>query len=178
MRWSDQTCNTTNHNRSTSCHQDAQQNGQCEAIAALRNGIAHVFGEHSKCNPEFCKKSTTVHTDEVTSADDEPLSAANESTPPDSFLQQLQEIIDGEREDSITAEEEEDARQGYKGSLDTLTDGLYNHLMSCCDRIWMLAPQLITNQTSNLAECYMSVRCHFDGGKYYNQIQSGKFEPW
>ena len=113
----------------------------------LRNGVARVFGEHSKCNPEFCKKSTTVHRDEVASANDERSSAANENTPPDSFLQQLQEIIEGESVDSITTDEE-DACQGYKGSLDTMPDGLYNHLMSCCDRLWMLATQLITNQTS------------------------------
>ena len=37
----------------------------------LWNGVAHVFGEHSKCNPEFCKKSTAVHRAEVASANDE-----------------------------------------------------------------------------------------------------------
>ena len=142
----------------------------------LRNGVAHVFGQHSKCNPEFCKKSITVLTEETSHADDEPFSVSNENAPPDSFQQQLEEIIDGESVESITAEDEENARQGRMGSLDTLPDGLYNNLMSCCDRIWMLAPQLITNQTSNLAECYMSVRCHFDGGKYYNRVQSGSFE--
>lgn len=142
----------------------------------LRNGVAHVFGEHSKCNPEFCKKSPTAYTGEAAVADDDSSSAGIENTPPDSFLQQLEEIIDSEGVDSITADDEEDARQRHEGSLDTLPDGLYNRLMSCCDRIWMLAPQLITNQTSNLAECYMSVRCHFDGGKYYNRIQSGSFQ--
>ena len=52
----------------------------------LRNSVAHVFGEHSKCNPKFCKKSTAVHRNEVASANDEHSSAANENTPPDSFL--------------------------------------------------------------------------------------------
>jgi hypothetical protein len=40
----------------------------------------------------------------------------------------------------------------------------------------MLAPQLISNETSNLAEIYMSIRCCFDGGKQYNCIQSGAFQ--
>lgn len=48
--------------------------------------------------------------------------------------------------------------------------------MACGDCIVMLAPQLISNETSNLAEIYMSIRCCFDGGKQYNCIQSGAFQ--
>ena len=40
----------------------------------------------------------------------------------------------------------------------------------------MLSSQLIDNETSNLAECYMSIRCQYDGGKQFNHIQSGSFE--
>ena len=38
------------------------------------------------------------------------------------------------------------------------------------------APQLISNLTSNLAECYMGLRAVCDGGKQYNHIQSGSFQ--
>ena len=38
------------------------------------------------------------------------------------------------------------------------------------------APALITNGTSNLAECFMGIRCKFDGGKVYNRIQRGSFQ--
>ena len=37
-------------------------------------------------------------------------------------------------------------------------------------------PNLSPNETSNLAECYMSVRTIFNGGKHYNRVQSGSFE--
>ena len=33
-----------------------------------------------------------------------------------------------------------------------------------------------SNQTNNLAECYMLVRCHLDGGRQYNCIQRGSFQ--
>jgi hypothetical protein len=40
----------------------------------------------------------------------------------------------------------------------------------------MLAPQLISNETSNLAGSYMSIRSCLDGGKQYNHIKSGGFQ--
>ena len=42
--------------------------------------------------------------------------------------------------------------------------------------ILCLAPQLIENVTSNLAEMYIGIRMYFDGGKLFNRIQSGSFE--
>lgn len=38
------------------------------------------------------------------------------------------------------------------------------------------APALISNATSNLAECFMGIRCKFDGGKVYYRIQRGSFQ--
>ena len=39
-----------------------------------------------------------------------------------------------------------------------------------------LAPQLVSNQTSNLAESYMSIRCMMDGGEQFNRVKSGSFQ--
>ena len=39
-----------------------------------------------------------------------------------------------------------------------------------------LAPRLISNSTSNIAECFMNIQCKFDGGKFYSQIQRGSFQ--
>ena len=39
-----------------------------------------------------------------------------------------------------------------------------------------MAPQLISNSTSNVAESFMNIRCKFDGGKFYNRIQRGSFQ--
>ena len=49
-------------------------------------------------------------------------------------------------------------------------------MKSCGDHLVMLSRQVIDNETSNLAECYMSIRSVFDGGKQFNRIQSGAFE--
>ena len=35
---------------------------------------------------------------------------------------------------------------------------------------------MVGNESSNVAECYMSIRSVFDGGKQYNRVQSGAFE--
>ena len=39
-----------------------------------------------------------------------------------------------------------------------------------------MASQLVANKNINLAECYMNMRCKFDGGKFYNRIQRGGFQ--
>ena len=44
------------------------------------------------------------------------------------------------------------------------------------NRIVSKAAQLISNNTTNLSECYMSIRAKMDGGKQINRIQSGSFE--
>ena len=44
------------------------------------------------------------------------------------------------------------------------------------DRLVSKAAQLISNSTTNLSECYMSIRAKMDGGKQINRIQSGSFE--
>jgi len=44
------------------------------------------------------------------------------------------------------------------------------------DRLVNKAAQLSSNQTTNLTDCFMSVRAKTDGGKQTNRIQSGSFE--
>lgn len=38
------------------------------------------------------------------------------------------------------------------------------------------AKQLLDNETTNLAESWMSIRAKFDGGKFYNRSQSGSWQ--
>ena len=105
-----------------------------------------------------------------------PAPAVKEVSPHADFCEQVDAIISDEQGVELTVEAEEDARRGGNSSLDSLPSGLYAKVMACGDRLVVLAPQLIQNKTSNLAECYMSVRCCFDGGKYFNKIQRGSFE--
>ena len=139
----------------------------------LRNGPSHVFGNHSKCNPQFCTHNTATN---PTPDDSEmQVDETESSEAPDTFVQILDSIIEEETE-TVNNEDQEDARNGGHPSVANLPHGLFNRVMACGDRIVMLAPQLISNETSNLAESYMSIRCCFDGGKQYNCIQSGAFQ--
>ena len=95
--------------------------------------------------------------------------------------QQINAIIQQEEEDDLSLanlplHEEAEARSGYTASLDQLPEGLLFSVLRASDRIVSLAEQLVENQTSNLAECYMGLRSYFDGGKVYNRVQSGSFQ--
>ena len=142
----------------------------------LRNGPAHVFGDHRNCNSQFCQQSVV----QFNPADDRQIDDEDEAAEPMSsdFQDQIEVII--VEEEMIAAEpsadEVDDARRGTTDRLNSLPDGLFAKVMACGDRLVALAPKLITNQTSNLAEYYMSIRCCFDGGKQYNRIQKGSFE--
>ena len=64
-------------------------------------------------------------------------------------------------------EAEDDAMRGENySSLDSLPGGLYAKVMACGDRLVVLAPQLIQNQTSNLA----SVICQHDAALMVGSI--------
>ncbi len=55
-------------------------------------------------------------------------------------------------------------------SISTVPDDLLIKLIQAGDRLVTIAPQLMSNSTSNLAECFMSIRAKFDGGKFVNKV--------
>ena len=57
-----------------------------------------------------------------------------------------------------------------------IPDDLFFRIQRAGDRLVSMASQLISNSTTNLAECYMNIRCKFEGGKFYNRIQRGDFQ--
>ena len=78
---------------------------------------------------------------------------------------------------SHTPEDEVDARSApLEGATSSLPMGLIEKVKSCGDRLVSMSAQLISNQTSNLAECYMGIRALYDGGKQFNRVQSGSFQ--
>ena len=145
----------------------------------LRNGPNHVFGDHSQCNPAFCKVATKENDDASNSdgSSDSDSDMHDDSVDADRTLtQQLDDIIESELDDQPTATDEHDACRGGSTVLSNLPVGLLEKVKACGDRLVMLSRQVIDNKTSNLAECYMSIRSVFDGGKQFNRIQSGAFE--
>ena len=61
-------------------------------------------------------------------------------------------------------------------NLNDLPPNLLFEVERAGDRLVNKAAQLISNQTTNLTECFMSVRAKMDGGKQINRVQSGSFE--
>ena len=105
----------------------------------------------------------------------------DEAIPPASDIaqnmeQQIDTIILAEADNTTPGDELDATHGGHPSVASNLAPGLLNAVAKCADRIVSLAPQLISNQTSNLAEKYMSIRCVMDGGKQFNRIQSGSFE--
>ena len=146
----------------------------------LRNAPNHVFGDHRKCNPAFCTSSSLQVTNDGSESDDsdsdddaDDSSNADHNTLPE----QIDDIISDELDATPTTSDEHDAQKGTTAQLlKSIHPGLFAKIQSCADRLVMLSAQLIDNETSNLAECYMSIRSNYDGGKYFNRIQSGSFE--
>jgi len=61
-------------------------------------------------------------------------------------------------------------------NLHDLPPNLFFEIDRAGDRLVSKAAQLISNSTTNLSECYMSIRAKMDGGKQVNRIQSGSFQ--
>ena len=61
-------------------------------------------------------------------------------------------------------------------SLDELPVNMIFELDRAGDRLISKASQVIDDQTTNISECYMSVRSKMDGWKQINRIQSGAFQ--
>ena len=83
------------------------------------------------------------------------------------LTQRLDDIIESELDDQPTATDEHDACSGGSTVLSNLPVGLLEKVKACGDHLVMLSRQVIDNETSNLAECYMSIH-GFDGGKQFN----------
>ena len=134
----------------------------------LRNGPNHVFNNHQHCSPTFCKvAASTSEYNEVALID----SISDTPSEIDTFLAQY-------LEDEVQIHNEEDESRGNNPSCNhrDISDDLFFRIQRAGDRLVSMAPQLISNSTSNMAESFMNIRCKFDGGKFYNRIQRGSFQ--
>lgn len=149
-----------------------ESNNVAQLRADLRNGPSHIFNDHSKCNSSFCKVAAEV-TEEPPSAPI-PDSGSNSSSLHDTLDGIIAQEIEG---DGYMHLEEDEARGGDSSvNRKNIPDDLFFRIQRAGDRLVSMAPQLISNTTTNLAECYMNIRCKFDGGKFYNRVQRGSFQ--
>lgn len=147
----------------------------------LRNGPSHVFNDHTNCNPSFCKVAAGVVGTTLPSVDAHCSTASqtsdNEADTESSLTSMIDNIINSElaleREEFLI---ENEARGGDNTvNASDIPDQLFFMIQRAGDKLISNAPALITNSTSNLAECFMGIRCKFDGGKVYNRNQRGSF---
>ena len=136
-----------------------------------------MFGDHRECNPAFCKLrlNSGSSSDGSSSSSDSDSDNGEDRQDDQTLTAQFEDIIQAELDDEPTATEEHDIHIGPT-TLHSLPDGLLGKVKACGDRLVMLSAQLITNETSNLADWYMSIRSIFDGGNQYDRAQSGSFE--
>ena len=153
----------------------------------LRNAPFHVFGDHTNCSPSFCKACSNRQDDvdepvsEVTAiqpdGDEREIIPESENDTHISISDKMLDVIDEElRTEQHQLRDENEARFCAARITDVLPTGLLTKVLAASDRIVSLAPQLVNNVTSNLAETYMGIRTYFDGGKLFNRVQSGSFE--
>ena len=134
----------------------------------LRNGLNHVFGDHRECNLAFCKiqsndgcSSNVIGSSDSSSNSD---SNSEDRQEEQTLTAQFEDIIQSELDDIPLATDEHDIHTGQT-ILHSVPAGLLEKVKACGNRLVLLSALLITNDTSNLAECYMSVHTIFDGGK-------------
>ena len=143
----------------------------------LQNGPSYVFSDHTNCSTSFCKVTAgisnsssqqVIHSGGVvaTQVPAHTSSSAQHSTLTSTIDNIINHKLAKERE-NYTIEDE--ARSGDSTvNRSDIPDDLFFKVKCASDRLVSNAPALISNSTSNLAECLMSVRCKFDGGKVYN----------
>ena len=69
---------------------------------------------------------------------------------------------------------ESEARRGGLTPI-KVNDKMLHDIQALLRRLVAKASQLLGNNTTNLAECWMHIRTKFDGGKVINRSQSGSF---
>ena len=92
----------------------------------------------------------------------------------------LEVIIDQETmwKDTIADDDPEIEKEVRRGGLTPIEvdPSLLHDIQSVLSRLVGKASQLLSNSTTNLAECWMGIRAKFDGGKVVNRSQSGSWQ--
>ena len=128
----------------------------------LRNGPSHVFNDHTNCSASFCKVAAGSSSSPDVDGDNGPMST---QTSPDEVETEnsLTSTIDNICNSELALERQEytieDEARGGDNTVNRseIPDDLFFKIQRAGDRIVSRAPALITNATSNLAECFMGI---------------------
>ena len=136
----------------------------------IKNSVYHVFGYHANCG-SFCKASAGVS--EIENVDN---SCEEDDTENADFVGSVMEQQASYWSDGMSSSALDDARLRSKVSYNRKEHGKTIQDVSVfLNRIAEKADRPTGCTTSNLAECWMSIRTKFDGGKMYNRCNRGSW---
>ncbi|KAJ8298756.1 hypothetical protein KUTeg_022816, partial [Tegillarca granosa] len=134
---------------------EEDKNRACKLLEHdIRNSVHHLFGNHSKCS-DFCKKREQRSESEGTNFTDE-----NEVIEDTSIPDIIQGVSDIWKETTST-EMQEESRYEFDCNIN-LDAIMLKDISILLDRVASKTSRLIGNHTTNLAECWMSIRSKFD----------------
>ncbi len=172
--------------------------GRAKAVKKLQhdimNSMWHVSGYHDRCSSDFCKQKAndtstpkdvqdgtaqtcngTIENEEIGGGGEETAregeeEEGEEEEEEEDLLEKLEEMWR-----NITNDEDLEASRTDCGSKDPLQGEMLYDISKLLQRLADKASRLMGNNTSNLAENWMSIRCKFDGGKKINRCQRGSW---
>ncbi|VDI52914.1 Hypothetical predicted protein [Mytilus galloprovincialis] len=137
----------------------------------IRNTTSHIYGDHTRCNEDFCKVKQTLDKNHSNGAQTDAVDDNDDDNGDDDiFLQQSEMWTQGT---SLQAQEQ--SRGSYMLSNSDLQSGMRQDLALLLNNVARKARSLLGNFTTNLAECWMHMRTKFDGGKILNHCNRGSW---
>ena len=148
----------------------------------LLNGPFHCFGYHNHCIPDFCStarenqlRTDSGHPTDPSSVPSVPSTSSNTTAAEDetSTLDDNSNNVEGDHSRIamervwMTPEKRKKPHAGEETPLNVSPQLLHN-VQVLVSRLAAKSKQLIGNDTTNLAEAWMHIRCKFDGGKFMN----------
>ena len=133
----------------------------------ILNCVYHTFGHHDRCSPDFCRATQGRETDD-NKEEATPINGSDATTM-DAFLEMQAEAWRTEKGDMELARLDQPA-----GKVDMLPE-MFKDIQQIMATYAGKASQLISNSSTNLAECWMNIRQKFDGGKQVFRGKRGSF---
>ena len=135
----------------------------------IKNSVNHVFGDHTNCSLDFCKKRDNTSKDEHETEN----KIENET----SYIDNLDDDIFQDQvkfwNEGASIREQEDSRKASNYSCSN--PKLIKDVSIILNRVAAKSDRLLGNYTTNLAESWMHMRTKFDGGKVFNHCSRGSW---
>ena len=157
----------------------AQNKRQCLTSSDVSASTASTATINSLSQPS--SSNVTVNSSSQPSSSNVTVNSSSQpsTSPPESetLLDQVAHVVAQDCHTEEENSEEHESRQADPSqNITEIPNDLLFKILRAGDCLVAMAPQLITNSTSNLAECFVSIRAKFDGGKFYNRVQKGSFQ--